>query len=125
MAGKAGRMVYMSDDLISRKQTVEMLRKYAESKFANDEVELANGILKAANYIENDNIPTAYDVEWIPASERLPDIAKEVLVTYQNGDIAVDFIHSDCGWFWEDKEEAGEVIAWRPLPKPYKEVKQE
>ena len=100
----------MSDDLIRRSDVVKML----ENAWGYE------GIEEDVN-----EIPTAYDVGWIPASERLPDIGKEVLVTYQNGDIAVDFIHSDCGWFWEDKEEAGEVIAWRPLPKPYKEVKQE
>ena len=33
--------------------------------------------------------------EWIPASESLPDTCTDVLVTYKNGDIAVDFIHRD------------------------------
>lgn len=53
----------MSDDLISRKQTVKMLRNYADLKCFNGEVELASGILKAVCYIENDNIPTAYDAD--------------------------------------------------------------
>lgn len=52
----------MSDDLISRKETVKMLRDYADLKCFNGEIELANGILKAVCYIENDNILTAYDV---------------------------------------------------------------
>lgn len=50
-------------DLISRSVTAKMLRDYAEGKFSNGEIELANGILKAVNYIENDNIPTAFDLE--------------------------------------------------------------
>lgn len=50
-------------DLISRSVTEKMLRDYAERKFFGGEIELANGILKAVNYIENDNIPTAFDLE--------------------------------------------------------------
>lgn len=53
----------MSVDLISREATMKMLREYAEVKFACGQIELANGILKAVNYIENDNIPAAYDVD--------------------------------------------------------------
>lgn len=59
--------------------------------------------------------------EWIPASERLPEIRQDVLVTYRNGNIAVDFIHEDGQWFWEDGEEGIVVAAWKPLPEPYKE----
>ena len=53
----------MNGDLISRNTTMKMLREYAEVKFVCGQVELANGILKAVNYIENDNIPVAYDVD--------------------------------------------------------------
>ena len=74
----------MSDDLISRKQTAEMLRKYAESKFANGEIQLANGILKAVNYIENDNVPTAYDLDKVV--EQIEDCGKyEGYLRYTKG----------------------------------------
>lgn len=53
----------MNGDLISRETTVKMLREYAEVKFVCGQIELANGILKAVNYIEGDNIPVAYDAE--------------------------------------------------------------
>lgn len=53
----------MRGDLISRETTVKMLREYAEVKFVCGQIELANGILKAANYIEGNNIPVAYDAE--------------------------------------------------------------
>ena len=51
-------------DLISRNDTIKKLRVYADQKCETNEIELANGILKAACFIkENTNIPTAYDVE--------------------------------------------------------------
>lgn len=54
--------------LISRSDTMNRLRNYAEQKHCNGEVELANGILKAICFIEKEeNIPTAYDVEKVVA----------------------------------------------------------
>lgn len=130
----------MSDDLISRKQTIEMLRKYAENKFENGEIELANGILKAVNYIENDNIPTAYDVDkveeqqkaerWIPVSERLPKEPKQNPL-FENKPLELYMVCEEnmdypCRVFWNGKIFTDgfmkvDAIAWRPLPDPYKE----
>lgn len=54
----------MQGDLISRDFTVKALREYAEQKHAVGQTELANGILKAINFLEKEeNVPTAYDVE--------------------------------------------------------------
>lgn len=58
---------------------------------------------------------------WISVYEQLPEINTEVLATYSSGDMSVDFIQNDGDWFWEDREEGLEVIAWRPLPEPYTE----
>ena len=55
-------------DLISRSDTMNRLRNYAEQKHCNGEVELANGILKAICFIEEEeNIPTVYNVEKVVA----------------------------------------------------------
>jgi len=54
---------------------------------------------------------------WIPVSERLPDAYQLVLATYEDKRIEIAFIHLGgvwSGYFW------GEVIAWRPMPEPYK-----
>ena len=87
--------------------------------------------------------------EWIPVSEGLPENIKPVIVTWKNTDpksyyqyiVGKHFIgtaHYKGGkWFWyssvtedllaeygkcdsEEFDEAIEVIAWMPLPEPYK-----
>lgn len=86
---------------------------------------------------------------WIPCSERLPEDIKPVIVTWKNTDpksyyqyiVGKHFIgtahYKNGKWFWyssvtedllaeygrcdsEEFDEAIEVVAWMPLPDPYK-----
>lgn len=65
---------------------------------------------------------------WTPCSERLPkeneyigDVCKYYLIQDEYGDICVAHL-SSVGWIPINSLKAisDEVIAWRPLPKPYK-----
>ena len=72
-------------------------------------------------------IPEREKGEWIPVSERLPELDGEYLITYltqgvySEEDILVvcisDYDHDNGFW----KSRKGKVIAWQPLPKPYEE----
>ena len=63
------------------------------------------------------------EAEWIPCSERLPNDAKDVLVCMRNGWIYMaSYRHNRRLWkFYADGYADCEiVIAWMPLPTPYK-----
>lgn len=72
--------------------------------------------------------------QWIPVTERLPDHTDEYLVTWEfdhhrmvivawyarinhNSDPCFHYVNDDG----EDVSLEGEVLAWMPLPEPYKE----
>lgn len=70
-------------------------------------------------------------MNWIPTSERLPEVAvsKNVekgllsdngrifLVTYEDGEVSLETFWAKEKRFGND---IGDVIAWMPLPDPYK-----
>ena len=73
-----------------------------------------------------------YHGGWIPCSERLPEIGQEVIVATKNGsvysNIYYDYTDSNakepCFHRWDDEMWNCfmlDVIAWQPLPKPFKE----
>lgn len=61
-----------------------------------------------------DMLDTVYDC-------KLPDIGQEVLITTSWGCIALTHFCDDVyGAYFEDYEDEGEVVAWMPIPAPYK-----
>lgn len=56
----------------------------------------------------------------------LPEDGKDVLVCTWYGHIYIDTLYSDDqGCYFEDAGDMEGVIAWMPLPEPYKEAKDE
>ena len=62
--------------------------------------------------------------QWIPCSERLPEKIGDYLVSVKrHGWNCEEHIENDIA-YWDDLEgfhKAEEVLAWMPLPEPYKE----
>ena len=81
---------------------------------------LSKGFIEQVN-----NMPTV--PKWIPCSERLPNGQTEVIVSCLDDSGDTSFDYTGCGWctndgeYWiVDNEINNYVIAWMPLPEPYK-----
>lgn len=66
------------------------------------------------------------DAEWIPCSERLPKKGEVVLITNGKGNVRCGQYRSEHDvrdgthyWWWKGKT-VETVLAWMPLPMPYK-----
>lgn len=82
------------------------------------------GIIKAEKIVQE--VAEEYHGGWIPVSERLPEPTRPVLVTIKNWTNEKLFVRQ--GRFhinhWRTDEgilKNSAVIAWMPLPEPYKE----
>ena len=60
------------------------------------------------------------DLKWIPCSVRLPKEEGEYLVSFDDGFIATTGYYEGDFELWAD---AGEPLAWMPLPEGYREEK--
>ena len=68
---------------------------------------------------------------WIPVSERLPEVPEgtedddcpEFNVTIKGANKATTLKYTPDGTWFDDSGEVYKVVAWKPLPEPYKEGK--
>ena len=83
----------------------------------NEAIDMAIEALSVANLKEEFESADAVQGEWIPCSERLPIPPTFCLVTTDGsyGDVIDIALYMSDGW-----HKASEVIAWMPLPTPYK-----
>ena len=87
-------------ETIAMKETV---KSYAES----------NGLIEHMKYVD--------DQKWIPVSERLPNRHERVLCYFKYEPESPDIISENtyiCSGMW--MSESDKVVAWMPLPEPYK-----
>ena len=66
-------------------------------------------------------------MKWIPISDKLPELKRDVLVFLKNGRFFVCALFPGSAgqkYWWIGEEEIhflfDDVVAWRPLPDPYK-----
>ena len=76
------------------------------------------------------SLPSA-EAEWIPCSERLPKKGEVVLITNGKGNVRCGQYRSEYDvrdrthyWWWKGKT-IESVLAWMPLPEPYKAESEE
>lgn len=62
--------------------------------------------------------------QWIPAIKELPECNERVLVCCDNDEIYTAHLRDDMKWYecYDEQhiKDYGKVIAWMPLPEPYK-----
>lgn len=109
-------------------KVLKLEEEYAES----GDIENVNHCIRLQNLMQyfKEELQEGYNNGWIPCSERLPEIAGyPVLATLENkfGQIRVAriFTSYDLKPFWhcnnpEFDLNVWKVIAWQPLPEPYK-----
>ena len=65
----------------------------------------------------------AVEEQWIPCSERLPEIGQSVLLSVGGMYSAEGCLREDGDWAqfrWDAIQRKDMVGAWKPLPEPYK-----
>lgn len=102
---------------------IENLKIFAKRMFFAGEIQMADELADIVEYLES--LPqlgkdTNVRSKWIPCSERLPKEDGKYLVS-TDGTFGIDVI--DIARFENDEWfKSCKIIAWQPLPEPYKEV---
>ena len=121
------------DDTISRQAAIDEIKNMYEAaekwkcEVTDEVVELrADEMIEAraesciASLIEMklriEKMPSAQ--QWIPCSERLPEEYAQYLICYEDGECFVYWLE-DADWA-RGVIEKEHIIAWMPLPEPYK-----
>lgn len=115
-------------DLINRESLLQQCSDYckANCKYTEVEQEVMCRACRTGDIIEFIEEASSQN-QWIPCSERLPEEGKPVLITikWQKGEPTVEkSIRGDYN-FWGGFGRNIDVIAWQPLPEPYKESEEE
>jgi hypothetical protein len=69
-----------------------------------------------------DSVEAEYGNGWIDVRDRLPEKDAYCLVTYESGKIGIMEYLETSKWGWNGEFADNRVIAWMPLPSPYKGV---
>ena len=119
----------MNDSLISRQAAIEAVEHITSSMSGCVNTDECHGMkrMQRQAVIELVNLPSAQpEPHWIPVSERLPSVRQSVILSTK------EWTGEGCYWettehhviwkgyrwnatYWDD-----EVIAWMPLPEPYR-----
>lgn len=111
----------MSDDLISRQAATKLFENMVSDATSHG----ISPLRLSPDYVISgiEALPSAQ--KWIPCNERLPEFGVKVLVYNTNGDVYSDYIietpHGKKIWCEASAYDVYDIVAWMPLPEPYKE----
>lgn len=106
-------MSHIKDKLMQYKDEYSKYGKY-DGLYVADVLEMLEQLKDDLEQDEKEN-------GWIPCSERLPENGTNVIASFSSGTVT-ELRHVANGIFHGIYEYSTKVIvAWRPLPKPYKE----
>jgi len=108
-------------DTISRQAAIENIKECAQAAHSNYEWDMEQGYINAIECLEE--LPSAQpEQRWIPVSETVDVPEHEVLACDKYGTELIGFIcKDDEQWMCESDEcIMCDVVAWMPLPEPYK-----
>lgn len=112
--------------MIDEKKLIEDIHAYFRKKLDEDESEIIDNDILTLNKEICGIIKNQPKVgEWIPCSEMLPEEGEMVLVTqkvYGGNMVCVCSYESAYGYGCGFYGSSGDVVAWMPLPEPYKGV---
>lgn len=136
----------MANDLISRQIAIDALRAIKQGlweidipsptvpEYVEHHEQIKNMMEIVDGWIKRIKEEPAVDAvpRWIPCSERLPKYGKTVLITNDKGNVSygrfrgVEFWREDGDSYWTWKKNTIEhVLAWMPLPEPYREEEED
>ena len=115
----------MSKDTIYREDAIKEIEEYivkeneAISEHPDDIFKYNSGLLTAIQAVHD--LPSADRPQgWIPCSERLPEDNERVLVTTAWGYVTIGWIKQNI-WSTDSIVNLRDfVLAWMPLPEPWK-----
>lgn len=109
-------------DLIDRQAAIDAIEQMQmpimRSEFPEEQF-VFTGMSEALQAIKD--LPSAQ--QWIPCSERLPEIGQSVLLSVGGMYSAEGCLREDGDWAqfrWDAIQRKDMVGAWKPLPEPYK-----
>ena len=108
-------------DTISRQAAIEKFEPWLKvDGYSEGELNMLKAVLYELRFL-----PSAQpEQQWIPASERLPKVREWVLCQCREGIMDVLRLTEDGDWnkiYPHVEYMSGFVIAWMPLPVPYRE----
>lgn len=110
----------------NKKSDAEEARLQRQDQYANECMKCALEHSQLAEWLWE--LRRRREGKWIPCSKRLPEDGERVLVTTAWKDVTiakrVDPPLKDTAWITYESEDTGtidEIIAWMPLPQPWRD----